>query len=48
MVSLLVLASRMALAAYQFHRIRKLKPNPLKDQIYAGTKTYRRIVVENE
>lgn len=47
-VSLLVLASRMALAAYQFHRIRKLKPNPLKDQIYAGTKTYRRIVVENE
>ena len=47
-MSLLVLASRMALAAYQFHRIRKLKPNPLKDQIYTDTKAYQRIVEENE
>ena len=47
-VSLLALASNVALAAYQFHRIRKLKLNPLKDQIYADTKAYQRIVEENE
>lgn len=48
MVSLLALASNVALAAYQFHRIRKLKLNPLKDQIYADTKAYQRIVEENK
>ena len=47
-VSLLALASNAALAAYQFHRIRKLKLNPLKDQIYTDTKAYQRIVKENE
>lgn len=47
-VSLLALASNVALAAYQFHRIRKLKLNPLKDQIYADTKAYQRIVEENK
>ena len=47
-VSLLALASNVALAAYQLYRIRKLKLNPLKDQIYAGTKAYRRIAEENE
>ena len=47
-VSLIALASNMALAAYQLYRIRKLKLNPLKDQIYADTKTYQRIVEENE
>ena len=47
-VSLIALASNVALAAYQLHRIRKLKLNPLKDQIYAGTKAYQRIVEENE
>lgn len=36
-VSLIALASNVALAAYQLYRIRKLKLNPLKDQIYAGT-----------
>ena len=48
LVSLIALASNMALAAYQLYRIRKLKLNPLKDQIYAGTKAYQRIVEENE
>ncbi|WP_242369817.1 DUF5692 family protein [Adlercreutzia muris] len=47
-VSLLALASNVALAVYQFHRIRKLKLNPLKDQIYADTKAYQRIVEENK
>lgn len=47
-VSLLALASNVALAVYQFHRIRKLKLNPLKDQIYTDTKAYQRIVEENE
>lgn len=47
-VSLIALASNVALAAYQLYRIRKLKLNPLKDQIYAGTKTYQRIAEENE
>ena len=47
-VSLIALASNVALAAYQLYRIRKLKLNPLKDQIYADTKTYQRIVEENE
>ncbi len=47
-VSLLALASNAALAAYQFYRIRKLKLNPLKDQIYADTKAYQRIVEENK
>ena len=47
-VSLIALASNVALAAYQLYRIRKLKLKPLKDQIYAGTKAYQRIVEENE
>ena len=47
-VSLLALASNVALAAYQFHRIRKLKLNPPKDQLYADTKAYQRIVEENK
>lgn len=47
-VSLIALASNVALAAYQLYRIRKLKLNPLKDQIYADTKTYQRIAEENE
>lgn len=47
-VSLLALASNVALAAYQLYRVRKLKLNPLTDQIYAGTKRYEEIVAENE
>ena len=47
-VSLIALASNVALAAYQLYRIRKLKLNPLKDQIYADTKAYQRIVEENK
>lgn len=46
-VSLLALASNVALAVYQFYRVRKLKLNPLKDEIYAGTKPYERIEEEN-
>lgn len=46
-VSLLALASNVALAVYQFYRVRKLKLNPLKGEIYAGTKPYERIEEEN-
>ena len=46
-VSLLALLFNAGLAIYQFYRIRKLKLNPLKDQIYAGTKMYEKIVEEN-
>ena len=46
-VSLLALASNVALAAYQFRRIRQRKLNPLKDELYADTKAYQRVVEEN-
>ncbi|WP_455163469.1 DUF5692 family protein, partial [Slackia exigua] len=46
-VSLVALASNVAVAAYQLHRMRTRKLNPLKDQIYADTKVYRHVVDEN-
>ncbi len=47
-VSALALAANAALAIYQLARIRKLHLNPLKDEIYAGTKPYERVLKENE
>jgi hypothetical protein len=46
-VSFLALASNVAVVVYQFYRIRKNKLNPLKDEIYAGTKAYKRAVADN-
>ena len=46
-VSLIALAANVAVAVYQLYRIRKLKLNPLKDEIYKGTKPYERVVEEN-
>ena len=46
-VSLIALASNVALAAYQFHRIRARKLNPLKDELYNDTKSYQEVVEEN-
>jgi len=47
-VSLISLIVNIALAVYQFNRIRKKKLNPLKDEIYADTDTYKKIIAENE
>ena len=38
----------MTLVVYQFHRIRKLKLNSLKDQIYTDTKIHQRIREESK
>ncbi|KUP04671.1 membrane protein [Bacillus coahuilensis p1.1.43] len=46
-VSLLSLLVNVALVAYQFYRIRKYKLNPLKDEIYVGTKAYKEVQEEN-
>ena len=46
-VSLLALLANVALAIYQFYKIRKSRLNPIKDEIYAQTNAYKRVVVEN-
>ena len=46
-VSLLALVSNLALAAYQFYKIRKNRLNPLKEEIYPETNAYKRVVAEN-
>ena len=46
-VSFIALASNVALAAYQFNKIRKNKLNPVKDELYADTSVYRKVVEEN-
>lgn len=46
-VSLVSLASNVALAAYQFNKIRKNKLNPVKDELYADTAAYKRVLDEN-
>ena len=46
-LSLLALIANAALAGYQFYRIRKMRLNPLKDEIYNGTKTYEKVLIEN-
>jgi len=46
-VSLVSLLANVALVVYQFIKIRKNKLNALKDEIYADTKAYKRVVEEN-
>ncbi|WP_273327103.1 DUF5692 family protein [Vallitalea guaymasensis] len=46
-LSLLALITNAALVIYQFNKIRKNKLNPLKDEIYADTETYKKVVAEN-
>lgn len=46
-VSALSLVANAALVIYQFARIRKLKLNPLKDEIYKGTRPYNAILADN-
>lgn len=47
MVSLVSLAANVALAIYQFRRIKKYKLNPLKDELYKDTKDYQALISEN-
>ena len=47
-VSLLALVANVAVAVYQFGKIRRNKLNPLKDELYADTKAYRKVLEENE
>ena len=46
-VSFIALASNVALAAYQFNKIRKNRFNPVKDELYADTSVYKKVVEEN-
>ena len=46
-VSFIALASNVALAAYQFNKIRKNKLNPVKDELYVDTSVYKKVVEEN-
>jgi len=45
--SLVSLIANVALAIYQFNRIRKNRLNPLKDEIFVETKAYKSVVAEN-
>jgi len=45
--SLVSLLANIALAAYQFNKIRKNKLNPLKDEIFVETKAYKTVIAEN-
>ncbi len=46
-VSLISLLANVALAVYQFNRIRKNRHNPLRDEIYTETNPYKQVVAEN-
>lgn len=46
-VSLLALIANVALAIYQFNKIRKHKLNPFKDEIFADSKAYKQVIQEN-
>jgi hypothetical protein len=46
-VSLLALIANVALAIYQFNKIRKNKLNPFKDEIFADSKAYKQVIAEN-
>ena len=46
-VSFVALLANVALFVYQIFRINKKKLNPLKDEIYAETKTYQKVLAEN-
>ena len=45
-VSFVALASNVALAIYQFNKIRKNKLNPVKDELYADTTAYKSVLEE--
>ena len=47
-VSLVSLVANAALAIYQFSKIRKNKLNPLKDEIYRQSNSYREVAFENK
>ncbi|MBW6492743.1 MAG: hypothetical protein K0B15_16280 [Lentimicrobium sp.] len=46
-VSLVALLANAALFVYQIIRIKKKKLNPLRDEIYAETMTYQKVLAEN-
>jgi hypothetical protein len=46
-VSFVALLANAALFVYQIIRIKKKKLNPLKDEIYAETRTYQKVLAEN-
>lgn len=46
-VSFIALIANVALAVYQFNRIRKNKLNSLKDEIFVETKAYKQVIEEN-
>ncbi|MBS9767927.1 MAG: hypothetical protein KGV44_10370 [Flavobacteriaceae bacterium] len=45
-VSFVSLSVNVALFVYQIIKIRKQKLNPLKDEIYSDTETYKRVIAE--
>lgn len=45
--SFVALAANVALAVYQFRKIRLLKLNPLKDELFTDTSAYQLVVTEN-
>lgn len=47
-ISLLALFANGALAGYQFYLIFRKKLNPLSDEVYKFTKTYKKIFIENK
>lgn len=46
-VSLIALLANLALAIYQLVRIRRLRLNPLKDEIYKESASYKKVVAES-
>ena len=46
-VSFVALIANVALAVYQFNKIRKNRLNPLKDEIFTETEAYKRVIAEN-
>lgn len=47
-LSFLSLAANVALAVYQFNKIRKHKLNPLKDEIFTDSNAYKQVVADNK
>lgn len=47
LVSLASLAANIAVAAYQFSKIRRQKLNPMRDELYADWSAYQSVVKEN-
>jgi len=47
-VSLLALIANVALAVYQFNKIRKNRFNLIKDEFYKDTEAYRKVILENK